>query len=262
MGLFNKLFGPKQPVRPPRTVEALVAHLARPALRLQPGLPIRSATPAHSWFLGEPDPSPGSQRPTWKGKPLGHLATLDLEQAQTTLALDWLPSRGSLAFFYDLGSQPSGNAKNRGAWSVMYRPERATSRSPDSRPMTFQRIRTYPPAERLEANAFDFNDEEWDLYCDLATAQTDVEYAHQLGGYQSLIQGDSLEDESESGLAGRQFDHEVEASPTDWRLLLQVASDKSLDFMWGDAGNLYFMIREADARAGRFDQAWLIDQCF
>jgi uncharacterized protein YwqG len=31
--------------------------------------------------------------------------------------------------------------------------------------------------------------------------------------------------------------------------------------MWGDAGILYFWIREEDARAGRFDQAWAVLQC-
>ena len=31
--------------------------------------------------------------------------------------------------------------------------------------------------------------------------------------------------------------------------------------MWGDFGMIYFWIRESDARAGRFDNAWLILQC-
>jgi uncharacterized protein YwqG len=31
--------------------------------------------------------------------------------------------------------------------------------------------------------------------------------------------------------------------------------------MWGDGGVLYFWIREADARARRFDQAWVVLQC-
>ena len=47
----------------------------------------------------------------------------------------------------------------------------------------------------------------------------------------------------------------------DWRLLLQIDSDDALGVMWGDAGILYFWIREDDARSGRFDQAWAVLQC-
>ena len=32
--------------------------------------------------------------------------------------------------------------------------------------------------------------------------------------------------------------------------------------MWGDGGMLYFWIREEDARAGRFDRAWAVLQCY
>lgn len=32
--------------------------------------------------------------------------------------------------------------------------------------------------------------------------------------------------------------------------------------MWGDAGCLYFRIRRDDLEARRFDQAWLILQCY
>lgn len=31
--------------------------------------------------------------------------------------------------------------------------------------------------------------------------------------------------------------------------------------MWGDAGILYFWVREQEAAAGRFDNAWAILQC-
>jgi uncharacterized protein YwqG len=47
----------------------------------------------------------------------------------------------------------------------------------------------------------------------------------------------------------------------DWRLLLQFDSDDDLEVMWGDGGVLYFWIREQDARAGRFDNAWVVLQC-
>ena len=34
-----------------------------------------------------------------------------------------------------------------------------------------------------------------------------------------------------------------------------------LDVMWGDAGTVYFCIREADLRTGRFDKVYSTRQC-
>jgi len=31
--------------------------------------------------------------------------------------------------------------------------------------------------------------------------------------------------------------------------------------MWGDDGNLYFWVREQDAKVGNFSDVWLILQC-
>jgi uncharacterized protein YwqG len=53
----------------------------------------------------------------------------------------------------------------------------------------------------------------------------------------------------------------LQAGARDWRLLLQLDTDEDLGVMWGDAGTIYFWIREADAAACRFDQSWVILQC-
>ena len=47
----------------------------------------------------------------------------------------------------------------------------------------------------------------------------------------------------------------------DWRLLLQIDSDDTADMMWGDAGRLYWWIREADLTAGKWNAVWLVLQC-
>jgi uncharacterized protein YwqG len=47
-----------------------------------------------------------------------------------------------------------------------------------------------------------------------------------------------------------------------WRLLLQVDSDDDVGVMWGDAGVIYYWVEADAARAGRFDNAWLILQCY
>ena len=47
-----------------------------------------------------------------------------------------------------------------------------------------------------------------------------------------------------------------------WRLLLQINSDEeNTDMMWGDAGCLYYWIREDDLKQKRFDNSWIIMQC-
>jgi uncharacterized protein YwqG len=95
---------------------------------------------------------------------------------------------------------------------------------------------------------------------------------HQVWGFPDPIQGDEMELECQlvshglycgdsSGYLSR------EAAPLkdgarDWRLLLQIDTDEELGVMWGDGGILYFWIREEDARAGRFDQAWAVLQCY
>lgn len=47
-----------------------------------------------------------------------------------------------------------------------------------------------------------------------------------------------------------------------WRLLLQVDSDDASGMMWGDAGMLYYWIRDDDLAAWRFDRTWCVMQCY
>ena len=46
-----------------------------------------------------------------------------------------------------------------------------------------------------------------------------------------------------------------------WRLLLQVDSEDDVGMMWGDAGRLYYWIRDEDLAAQNWDASWLILQC-
>ncbi|HTU67676.1 MAG TPA: YwqG family protein [Steroidobacteraceae bacterium] len=253
------MFGSKTPAHPPRDVAAMAAHLAQPAVQIIAGLPVRSGEPVHSWFLGEPDLAPGADWPTREGRRIDHILTLDLAEAQALVPVDWLPASGSLAVFYDQKKGPYGKASQRDGWRTLYRPERATSRSPDSRRLELKAFRSYVDAEGLRADALDLNDEEWDIYCGLEMAQTGVEYCHQFVGHAATIQGPALEQECEAESTGIKIE---DAGKSDWRLLLQVSTDESIDFMFGDAGNVYYMIRERDARTARFDDVWLIGDCF
>ena len=70
--------------------------------------------------------------------------------------------------------------------------------------------------------------------------------------------GDDYTAAEEAGLPERSLD-------ADWIVLLQLSSsgdeDDGTNWMWGDAGRLYFMIRRQDLLDRRFDKTWMIMQC-
>ena len=47
-----------------------------------------------------------------------------------------------------------------------------------------------------------------------------------------------------------------------WQLLFQVDSSDDLGMMWGDAGRLYFWITQEDLASRRFENSWMILQCY
>jgi uncharacterized protein YwqG len=119
--------------------------------------------------------------------------------------------------------------------------------------------------------ALEFDDEEDNEYYKLRDAPFLGMTKHQVAGFPSAVQNDSMELECQlasSGLYcgdGSGYNDPrrkaLEAGAKDWRLLLQFDSDDDLNVMWGDVGMLYFWVREADAAAGDFRQPWLILQC-
>ena len=279
MSIWSRLFSRDRPLPgpPPRDVAALAAPFATTALYVKPApFPFKAGMPGvtGSWFLGEPVLATGDAWPEFAGRRLGFLACLDLREIQAAHATPWLPPAGSLSFFYDLEKQPWGyDPKDRGSWAVLFRADSPPLAPPaGSRSVQFRAIKSYPPAERPEIAALNLTDDESDLYADLVKAQIGVDACHQVGGFPSLIQNDDLELVSQlasngvycGDTKGMNSDRgrELAAGAGEWRLLLQLVSDESLHFLWGDAGNLYFMIREADALAGRFDRVWLQSQCF
>jgi len=60
------------------------------------------------------------------------------------------------------------------------------------------------------------------------------------------------------------FDPEVahlKEGVKDWQLLLQLDCDGNLDWMWGDAGMVYFWIRSQDLEPQNFSNVWCEMQC-
>lgn len=262
-----------------------VIRRAQPGIQLLPA-PRRRGSPGISKLGGLPDLPGGAGWPTRRGHPLSFIAQVNLAHLQSSAPDDRLPASGLLSFFYDLrawGYDP----RHRGCARVLYgRGDAAGLRRADPPPprppgstehhfqvfkecvIDFRRSPTLPPA-------WDFP--EWDelterqmeAYHDL---QKQVGGPHRMLGHPHRIQGDMpLQCQLVSnGLSCA--DSSVHDDPRakrlkkgvrQWRLLLQVDSDEeNSDMMWGDAGMIYYWIREKDLRAARFERSWLILQCY
>jgi uncharacterized protein YwqG len=276
MGIIDRLFGRSgEPPPSGRDVAALVAPLARPAVHL-----VKSSATTSSYLGGTAALPAAIAWPSNAGKPLTLLASLDLASVSQTLPMPWLPSSGRLLFFYDIDNQPWGfDPDDRGSWAVILVADEVTS--PDGATdhrglprhyLSFQAISTYPSRQRPEVAALKLSDTETDSLSELSSSAYGDLPCHQVGGFANPIQGDDMEEECQLASHGVNCgDPSVHRSPEfaplregarDWRLLLQFDSDDELGVMWGDAGILYFWIREQDARAGRFDTTWLVLQCF
>jgi uncharacterized protein YwqG len=276
VSILKGLFGGKKPPSPPppsRDVMALAAPLARRAAHL-----VKSAGESRSFFGGNPPLPAGTAWPSKGGAPLTFLACLDLASLQAVVPVVWLPASGRLLFFYDDKNQPWGfDPKDRGGWAVMLAGDDPETPAPPAvtslsrRAITFHAIDSYPSWERAEVAALGLDDAEAEALIEASSAVYGEQPCHQVGGFPAPIQGDEMELESqlasnglyvgdasgyESGKAA-----ELRDGAKDWRLLLQFDSDDDLDVMWGDAGMLYFWVREQDARAGRFGDVWLVMQC-
>jgi len=276
MGFFKRLFGgeDKRPL-PLEEVEQLISPLAVPAIQLVP-----SSSETRSYFGGEPRLPAGIAWPEREGQPLTFLASIDLPSIASVVELDWLPRTGRLLFFYDIEGQAWGfDPKDRGSSRVLHvNDDRGSAASPSTskalprRFMSPRRIDSYPSYERQEMSALNLTDEQSDAASEISGAVFGATPCHQMGGYPYPVQGDAMELECQLASGGLYVGDPsgyadirakaLESGAGEWRLLLQMDSDNDLGVMWGDGGIIYFWIRESDARAGRFDQAWLILQCY
>ena len=277
MGIITKVFGrtgDESPEPPSRDVRELAAPLSRPAAQL-----VKSASETRSYFGGTPSLPAGRAWPSNGATPLAFLACIDLASLAEKVPVPWLPSSGHLLFFYDTENQPWGfDPKDRGGWAVLLADGPSVlARPPPAAPdfprygMSFEKIATLPSYERPEIIRLGLSDAESEDLIDATGSVYGGEPRHQIDGFPSPIQGDEMELEcqlvSNGVYCGDSTGYTsakakaLRDGAADWRLLLQIDSDDDWGVMWGDAGVLYFWIKEADARARRFDQAWVVLQC-
>lgn len=258
--------------------DAVIAEMrarAKPTLLLKAGA-------ARSRIGGLPRLPSGTDWPTRQGRPMAFLAELDLVELRGAGGADWLPADGALQFFYDNQDMPWGfDPVDRDGWLVLHvredgetRPAPVNLGRDDRFPEKHLRpvmATSYPHPDRLGPD-FTSRDYDFDQVDALLDAGAKVGEDHRVGGYPSPIQGDDMELEAQlasngikvGGSEGYATDDakQLEPGAADWRLLLQIDSDDDAEMMWGDAGKLYFWVREQDARAADFSKVWLVLQCF
>jgi Domain of unknown function (DUF1963) len=238
--------------------------------------------PSRSHFGGDPKLPKGVQWPRRNGRPLTFLVRLSLDELQLAHRIDWLPEHGALLVFYDTEEQPWGfDPKDRGGCAVLFVPDLSADTVPSPNAgagealppcnMGFRRIDTLPSTDREPLWSLKLNLEEMDAYYKLRDAPFAGLPAHQVAGFPSPVQGDEMQLECQlvsNGLycgdeRGRRDERAagLRAGAASWRLLLQLDHDEDLEVMWGDCGMLYFWVEEESARAGSFDNVWVILQC-
>jgi uncharacterized protein YwqG len=275
--IIRAIFGrKKKSSAPARDIVALTRGMGSNALRLA-----KIDRPSRSYLGGDPMLPAGVPWPKKDDKPLGFLARISLSDLQTQCPTSWLPGDGALLFFYDDKEQPWGfDPKDRGGWAVLSapdiepceaRPFRADDGLLPHRSVELAPASVLPSWERPEVQALNLSDAEFELYHEEADRRLGGSTKHQLLGFPSPVQGDSMELECQLASNGvycgdakgyaSPLAKELEPGAANWRLLLQFDSDEDLGVMWGDAGIVYFWVEESAARAGRFDKTWLVLQC-
>lgn len=222
--------------------------------------------------------------------PLAFIAQINLKDVANLDEENRLPKSGILSFFYELESQPWGMyMTDRGSARVFYFPDEAAltvAEPPEDLSTDWQsqefalRFESRISLPSLGEYVYDDGEDyEWDDfqqcraecgYFDSKKDYRDEEHI-KMFGYPDVIQN-PMEEECERVTMGFLRDENVSYTADavyerskDWTLLFQLPSKldgDDFEFMFGDAGNIYFWIRKEDLRDCKFENVWLILQCY
>lgn len=237
---------------------------------------------------GCPDLPAGFEWPEKDGRRLQFLVQIRCEEVAALDATGTLPRSGYLWFFYDVEEQPWGiDPKDRGGWAVRYAEvgPGALTRAEDGGDAVEATVEVCGlsfraafslPQDVTGRTGVELTDEESDALMELPDAATEegkgsplVSAGHRLLGYPMPVQGDEMEEECETASgprvaarSGQEYRKEMLERTARWRLLMQVDTDDRAGVMWGDCGMLYFWIPEESLAARRFEDVWLVLQCY
>jgi len=262
-----------------RFADSLVS-LARPSVRLVPD-PVTPVRDRSSRLGGPPDLPTSVAWPRRDDAPLSFVAQVNLADVAPYDAEGLLPRDGLLSFFYDAVKQAAWgfDPADRGSATVMYIPATAPvqRREPPtdlSNAGVFQVVGlrpraevTVPPWESYDVESVGMTQDEVFAYADLLPDEDDV--SHRLLGHPDPVQGDMqvkcqlVTHGLYCGDASGYLDpraKELLAGAAEWRLLLQVDSQREAEMMWGDGGRIYYWIKHSDLVARDWESSWLMLQ--
>lgn len=246
-----------------------------------------AATTGKSWSkIGGTPTLPQSQVwPSWNGVPLSFLAQIDFAEVSAVNKLPGFPDSGRAFFFYDQEQSTWGfDPKDRGSWVVIYTEDENEAPRLSiptginelglfvEKPVAFRAITSVPDiARKVDVDFQSFSEQDFDELHKLKSDCFEDLQRHQLGGYPSAIQSDTMELECQlasnglncgdaSGFEDPKATALKEGS-SDWLLLLQLDSDADTGMMWGDMGTVFFWIRRQDLAKRDFSMVWMILQC-
>ena len=253
-------------------------------------------------FGGVPDVPADFVWPTYEGtsynddevksRPLSFLAQFNCAELAPLDTEGLLPKTGVLSFFYEMESMRWGfDPKDAGCARVFWFEDTsalAPAQVPEDldKDFRFPMLKIAMNSEHSYIDGQDFRiileDEiDWDAMDDILKELgiEEPENSSKLLGWPNLIQ-DSMMLECEfasrgyylgnpegwAKVPGDEREEKMRTSLDDWRLLFQLdtveSAEDNFELMFGDCGRLYFCIRKEDLLARRFDQIWLILQCY
>lgn len=247
-------------------------------------------------FGGEPDLPDDFEWPRWQGEalmrrdllpglvpppppegyPLDFLAQINLTQLNTSI--DLLPKSGLLSFFYDAEIQADGTfPEDAGSFRIFYFPQDPTTFHRKTRPYSEHdrfffpecpvevlRDVTFPNPLRVPELAAKITEENEDMIVD---AWENLGGNRFWGHPQDVRVHDDMALLCECVTHGVSFPAEAvldsrlpywKANESNWRLLLQLDSDDTASWLWGECGRLYFWVRESDLQQGIYDRGWMV----
>jgi len=262
------------------------------AMPNQSGAPILGS----SRFGGWPDLPEGSTWPRWEGRPMSFLGQINLAEACLAQPEIRLPKAGVLLFFigcsddsyqskyfdrenYGVDIMLGSNANQKKAWQVMYAaPDQQLTRTTLAEeifpqlfaPCTLKIVKggsSLPDERTIAYDCIAFNNDERESFNEVLDLVGDEHMENQLSGYPCLIQ--SIPPELACTLASQHDINDVfpDSDTDEYKklteqaselgLLIQLTSDCNPDFIWGDAGHLYFYGNRKEMEQGVFESCWI-----